>query len=132
MLEFGAGLPAAPFDPTAAPLAFRETRGYARWLGPTLFAAVPETGHNAFLSICNLHCEKFNRDLEDIPESRRQPTLSGMAGGERASRPRRMRAPLRTPPKKNRFMPLYPWKTSFRPSLIGPDRLFRRCPSGRG
>jgi beta-lactamase regulating signal transducer with metallopeptidase domain len=45
----------------------------------------------------------FNRDLEAIPGSRRQPTSSGMSGGERvANRPfSDMRAPLRTPAKKN-------------------------------
>jgi hypothetical protein len=37
--------------------------------------------------LLELASAQFNRDPEDIPESRRQPTHSGMSGGERASLP---------------------------------------------
>jgi hypothetical protein len=43
---FGAGLLTPPRWPTAGLLALRETLGQVPWLGPPLFAAVPETGHN--------------------------------------------------------------------------------------
>jgi hypothetical protein len=47
---------------------------------------------------------QFNRDPEDIPESRRQPALSGMSGGERACRPllrQDTRSPADTAEKAN-------------------------------
>src|SRR5437868_5626278 len=40
------GSPDPAVRPTGGLLEFRKTCGHAEWLGPTLFAAVPETGHN--------------------------------------------------------------------------------------
>jgi hypothetical protein len=44
--QFGAGLLTPPRPPTGALRYVRETCVRGEWLGPPLFAAVPETGHN--------------------------------------------------------------------------------------
>jgi hypothetical protein len=75
----------------------------------------------------------FNRDPKDIPESRRQPTLPGMSGGERASRspPPAHALPCAHRRKSQSFMCPLPGFVECRPGPIGPHRLLRRCPPGR-
>jgi hypothetical protein len=40
-------MPARPMSPRSTRSVHRETFGQGQWLGPPLFAAVPESGHNA-------------------------------------------------------------------------------------
>jgi hypothetical protein len=62
---------------------------------------------------------QFNRDPEDIPESRHQPAFRNVRRGARVQPAAHARSPADTAEKVNFFMSLVPW---FTVRLRDPDR----------